>query len=44
VVLNCTTEHPHRGIAFERFTGDGPLAMLPLESGPHVGGMDLSHG
>lgn len=33
VVLNCTTERPHRGIAFERFTRDGPLAMLPLKQG-----------
>jgi 2-octaprenyl-6-methoxyphenol hydroxylase len=33
VVLNCTTEKPHRGMAFERFTGDGPLAMLPLGRG-----------
>ncbi len=33
VVVNCLTEKPHRGIAFERFTGDGPLAMLPLDQG-----------
>lgn len=30
VILNCTTAVPHRGAAFERFTPDGPLAMLPL--------------
>lgn len=30
VVLNCATEMPHRGAAFERFMPTGPLAMLPL--------------
>ena len=30
VIVNCTTELPHRGRAFERFTRDGPLAVLPL--------------
>jgi 2-octaprenyl-6-methoxyphenol hydroxylase len=30
VILNCATAVPHRGVAFERFTPDGPLAMLPL--------------
>ena len=30
VILNCETEIPHRGQAFERFTPTGPLAMLPL--------------
>jgi 2-octaprenyl-6-methoxyphenol hydroxylase len=29
-VLNCRTEAPHEGRAFERFTVDGPIAMLPL--------------
>lgn len=33
VIANCTMEHPHRGWAFERFTGTGPLAMLPLTGG-----------
>jgi 2-octaprenyl-6-methoxyphenol hydroxylase len=30
VTLNCRTEEPHRGRAFERFTAFGPLAVLPL--------------
>ena len=30
VILNCRTEISHRGRAFERFTPNGPLAMLPL--------------
>jgi 2-octaprenyl-6-methoxyphenol hydroxylase len=30
VIANCTTAEPHRARAFERFTGDGPLAVLPL--------------
>ncbi|MCZ0954440.1 MAG: 2-octaprenyl-6-methoxyphenyl hydroxylase [Rhodospirillaceae bacterium] len=33
VILNCETEIPHRGRAFERFTPTGPLAMLPLGRG-----------
>jgi len=30
VIVNCQTEVPHRGRAFERFTTDGPVAVLPL--------------
>ena len=33
VILNCETETPHNGRAFERFTPTGPLAMLPLGRG-----------
>ena len=33
VILNCETELPHRGRAFERFMPTGPLAMLPLGRG-----------
>ena len=33
VILNCETEVPHSGRAFERFTPGGPLAMLPLGRG-----------
>jgi 2-octaprenyl-6-methoxyphenol hydroxylase len=31
VVCNVTTSIPHRHIAFERFTSEGPLALLPRE-------------
>jgi len=30
VILNCMTERPLAGLALERFTQDGPLALLPL--------------
>jgi len=30
IIVNCTTEEPHRARAFERFIPDGPLAVLPL--------------
>jgi 2-octaprenyl-6-methoxyphenol hydroxylase len=30
IIVNCTTQEPHRCRAFERFTLDGPLALLPL--------------
>jgi 2-octaprenyl-6-methoxyphenol hydroxylase len=30
LIVNCATELPHRARAFERFTRDGPLAVLPL--------------
>jgi 2-octaprenyl-6-methoxyphenol hydroxylase len=30
IVVNATTELPNNGIAYERFTSKGPLAMLPL--------------
>ena len=30
VIVNCATQVPHRSRAFERFTTDGPLAVLPL--------------
>ena len=33
VILNCETEIPHDGRAFERFTPTGPLAMLPFGGG-----------
>jgi len=30
VIVNCETDAPHAGRAFERFTPTGPLAFLPL--------------
>lgn len=30
IVSNITCDLPHHDTAFERFTGDGPLALLPL--------------
>lgn len=29
VIANVTTDRPHNGIAYERFTDSGPLALLP---------------
>lgn len=33
VIANVTTSLPHQGKAFERFTRNGPLAMLPMSEG-----------
>lgn len=33
VIANLTPEHAHAGMAFERFTDTGPLAMLPMSEG-----------
>lgn len=33
VVANIRTDRPSRGIAFERFAQDGPMALLPLSGG-----------
>lgn len=33
LVANISTQSPHEGRAFERFTRDGPLAVLPLTRG-----------
>jgi 2-octaprenyl-6-methoxyphenol hydroxylase len=33
LVANLTSDRPHQGIAYERFTGSGPLAVLPLHDG-----------
>lgn len=30
LVANVSFDRPHRGVAYERFTDDGPMAMLPL--------------
>lgn len=33
IVCNLTTQLPHQNCAYERFTKDGPLALLPLTKG-----------
>jgi len=33
IILNCTPQVPSEGRAFERFTREGPLAVLPLAQG-----------
>ncbi len=33
LIANVTTERAHEGRAFERFTAEGPLAMLPMTEG-----------
>lgn len=33
VIANVSTQKPHNNVAFERFTENGPLAMLPLSKG-----------
>lgn len=34
LIANIATAQHHRGVAYERFTDEGPLAMLPLLPGP----------
>jgi 2-octaprenyl-6-methoxyphenol hydroxylase len=36
IIVNCATDEPHAGRAFERFTPDGPLAVLPLTGANRV--------
>ncbi len=30
IIANLSSERPHQGVAYERFTDTGPLAMLPM--------------
>ena len=32
LIANLVTEKPHQGVAYERFTDQGPMALLPLVS------------
>ncbi|MBX2808745.1 MAG: 2-octaprenyl-6-methoxyphenyl hydroxylase [Cellvibrionaceae bacterium] len=32
IIANVVLQQPHRGIAYERFTDQGPVALLPLQS------------
>ena len=36
VIANVTYDTPHKGVAYERFTADGPLALLPLGEGENA--------
>jgi 2-octaprenyl-6-methoxyphenol hydroxylase len=33
VIANLAPDRPHQGVAYERFTPSGPMALLPLASG-----------
>lgn len=33
IISNVSTEKPHRNIAYERFTDNGPMAVLPMTEG-----------
>jgi 2-octaprenyl-6-methoxyphenol hydroxylase len=41
LIANIAFEHPHRGVAHERFTAQGPMAVLPLPTlaGQHRGSL-----
>lgn len=32
IIANVQTQLPHKGVAYERFTATGPLALLPLQA------------
>ncbi len=32
IIANVVTENPHAGVAYERFTDTGPIALLPLKT------------
>ena len=36
IVSNISSKNPHNDTAYERFTEDGPLALLPLQSNRYV--------
>lgn len=37
LIANVSTERPHEGMAWERFTERGPMALLPQVGGPEPG-------
>ncbi|MDQ2076138.1 2-octaprenyl-6-methoxyphenyl hydroxylase [Marinimicrobium sp. ABcell2] len=36
VIANVSFTEPHQSVAYERFTGEGPLALLPLDESPQA--------
>lgn len=36
LIANVEFSEPHNGVAYERFTADGPMALLPLGESPHA--------
>ena len=36
IITNVEFSEPHRGVAYERFTADGPVALLPLGESNHA--------
>ena len=43
IVCNLTPEYPHESVAYERFTGSGPLAFLPLNDFAEAGRSPAPH-
>lgn len=49
LVANVEVSQPHRGVAFERFTDEGPIALLPLAGNrmaliwTHMSGAEHTH-
>ena len=41
LVANIALDRPHRGIAYERFTEQGPIALLPIDSADGMARMGL---
>lgn len=41
LVANIGLDRPHKGVAYERFTEEGPIALLPIESSDGVARMGL---
>jgi 2-octaprenylphenol hydroxylase len=36
IITNVEFSEPHKGVAYERFTADGPIALLPLGESAHA--------